>query len=40
MSLTEAWMNREITNFDYIMKLNTIAGRTFNDLGIRRVLRT
>jgi hypothetical protein len=31
--LTTAWMNREITNFEYLMKLNTIAGRTFNDLG-------
>ena len=32
-SLTVAWANREITNFDYLMRLNTIAGRTFNDLG-------
>jgi hypothetical protein len=31
--LTTAWMNREITNFEYLMRLNTIAGRTFNDLG-------
>jgi hypothetical protein len=26
------WQRREISNFDYLMFLNTIAGRTFNDL--------
>eukprot|EP01037_Dinobryon_pediforme_P039780 gene39780-48577_t len=31
--LTEAWANREISNFEYLMRLNTIAGRTYNDLG-------
>jgi neurobeachin-like protein 1/2 len=31
--LTDAWANREISNFDYLMRLNTIAGRTYNDLG-------
>ncbi len=31
--LSVAWANREISNFEYIMRLNTIAGRTFNDLG-------
>lgn len=31
--LTEKWVNRDITNFEYLMHLNTIAGRTFNDLG-------
>lgn len=25
-------MNREITNFEYLMQLNTIAGRSYNDL--------
>jgi hypothetical protein len=30
--LTEKWVTREISNFDYLMMLNTIAGRTFNDL--------
>ena len=25
-------MRREISNFDYLMMLNTIAGRTYNDL--------
>lgn len=25
-------MNREITNFDYLIQLNTMAGRTYNDL--------
>lgn len=26
------WLNGEISNFDYLMALNTISGRTFNDL--------
>ena len=30
--LREAWVNRQISNFDYLMKLNSIAGRTY-DLG-------
>jgi hypothetical protein len=30
--LTQKWINREITNFEYLMQLNTIAGRSFNDL--------
>ncbi|KAF8570734.1 hypothetical protein P879_02687 [Paragonimus westermani] len=30
--LTKRWVNREISNFEYLMCLNTIAGRTFNDL--------
>eukprot|EP00794_Sanderia_malayensis_P017323 gene17323-19056_t len=30
--LTQRWVRREITNFDYLMQLNTIAGRTYNDL--------
>ncbi|XP_077997957.1 neurobeachin-like protein 1 isoform X2 [Glandiceps talaboti] len=30
--LTQKWVNREICNFDYLMQLNTIAGRTYNDL--------
>jgi hypothetical protein len=30
--LTEKWITREISNFDYLMMLNTIAGRTYNDL--------
>lgn len=30
--LTERWRRRQITNFDYLMQLNTIAGRTYNDL--------
>ncbi|KAH3765872.1 beach protein [Pelomyxa schiedti] len=29
---TELWVSRKITNFDYLMALNTVAGRTFNDL--------
>ncbi|XP_013384976.1 neurobeachin-like protein 1 [Lingula anatina] len=30
--LTQKWVHREISNFDYLMQLNTIAGRTYNDL--------
>jgi len=30
--LTEKWISREISNFDYLMMLNAIAGRTYNDL--------
>ncbi|XP_068091322.1 neurobeachin-like protein 2 isoform X2 [Hyperolius riggenbachi] len=30
--LTEKWVWREISNFEYLMQLNTIAGRTYNDL--------
>lgn len=30
--LTQKWVNREITNFDYLMHLNTIAGRSYMDL--------
>uniref|UniRef100_A0AAQ5ZZH5 Neurobeachin-like protein 2 n=1 Tax=Amphiprion ocellaris TaxID=80972 RepID=A0AAQ5ZZH5_AMPOC len=30
--LTQKWVNREISNFDYLMQLNTIAGRTYNNL--------
>uniref|UniRef100_T1J5I8 BEACH domain-containing protein n=1 Tax=Strigamia maritima TaxID=126957 RepID=T1J5I8_STRMM len=30
--LIQKWVNREISNFDYLMQLNTIAGRTYNDL--------
>ena len=31
-TLTEAWQRRELTNYEYLMKLNFIAGRSFNDL--------
>ncbi|XP_041045681.1 neurobeachin-like protein 2 isoform X1 [Carcharodon carcharias] len=30
--LTQEWVQRKISNFEYLMKLNTIAGRTYNDL--------
>ncbi|EAY21677.1 Beige/BEACH domain containing protein [Trichomonas vaginalis G3] len=29
---TEKWINHEITNFEYLMELNNISGRSFNDL--------
>lgn len=32
LNVTQAWMHRKITNFDYLMYINLIAGRTFNDL--------
>jgi hypothetical protein len=31
-STTKAWQNRQISNYDYLMVLNTFAGRSFNDL--------
>ncbi|KER23732.1 hypothetical protein T265_08457 [Opisthorchis viverrini] len=30
--LAQRWIQREISNYEYLMCLNTIAGRTFNDL--------
>ena len=30
--LTQRWQKREISNFDYLMHLNTVSGRTYNDL--------
>ena len=30
--ITEDWVRRRISNFDYLMHLNTVAGRTYNDL--------
>ena len=30
--LVKKWVRREISNFDYLIQLNTIAGRTYNDL--------
>lgn len=32
MSITKKWQKGLISNFEYLMHLNTIAGRTFNDL--------
>uniref|UniRef100_A0A162A6C6 BEACH domain-containing protein n=1 Tax=Daucus carota subsp. sativus TaxID=79200 RepID=A0A162A6C6_DAUCS len=29
---SESWRRRDITNFEYLMRLNTLAGRTYNDL--------
>ncbi|TYZ69038.1 hypothetical protein PybrP1_000307 [[Pythium] brassicae (nom. inval.)] len=29
---TKAWQSRQISNFEYLMALNTFAGRSFNDL--------
>ncbi|OQV18754.1 Neurobeachin [Hypsibius exemplaris] len=31
-NMTVKWQRREISNFEYLMYLNTIAGRTYNDL--------
>jgi len=30
--LTERWMQWKISNFEYIMQLNVLAGRSYNDL--------
>ena len=30
--LTERWRRREISNFEYLMHLNTLAGRSYNDI--------
>lgn len=30
--LTQKWINRETSNFQYLMHLNTMAGRSYNDL--------
>lgn len=30
--LTKRWQQRKISNFEYLMQLNTLAGRTYNDL--------
>lgn len=29
---TQRWQSRQISNFEYLMRLNSIAGRTYNDL--------
>jgi hypothetical protein len=31
-SMTERWMNGDVSNFEYLMHLNTLAGRSYNDL--------
>jgi len=31
-NMMQRWQRREISNFDYLMYLNTVAGRTFSDL--------
>ncbi len=30
--MTQRWQRREISNFEYLMYLNTISGRTYQDL--------
>ncbi|QDZ21579.1 BEACH domain-containing protein [Chloropicon primus] len=30
--ITEQWVRREISNFEYLMHLNTFAGRSYNDI--------
>ena len=32
-NLSHMWKHRELSNFEYLMHLNTFAGRSFNDLG-------
>ncbi|KAJ8399233.1 hypothetical protein AAFF_G00412710 [Aldrovandia affinis] len=31
-SMTQRWQRREISNFEYLIFLNTVSGRTYNDL--------
>ncbi|XP_074485548.1 lipopolysaccharide-responsive and beige-like anchor protein isoform X17 [Sebastes fasciatus] len=31
-NMTQRWQRREISNFDYLIFLNTVSGRTYNDL--------
>ena len=31
-SVTQRWERGEISNFQYLMNLNTLAGRSYNDL--------
>ena len=31
-SVTQRWVRGEISNFQYLMSLNTLAGRSYNDL--------
>lgn len=38
-SAVQKWVQREISNFEYLMQLNTIAGRTYNDLSQYPVVR-
>jgi hypothetical protein len=33
MTITQSWVERKISNFEYLMYVNTIAGRSYNDLG-------
>ena len=35
---TRAWQRREISNFEYLMRLNEAAGRSYNDLSQYPVL--
>lgn len=32
LEVTDLWINGKISNFDYLMAINTLAGRTFNDI--------
>ena len=32
LELQEAWQRREVSNFEYLMRLNELAGRTHSDL--------
>ncbi|CAE7469550.1 sel-2, partial [Symbiodinium microadriaticum] len=31
-TMTQAWVHRKISNYDYLMYINTVAGRSFNDM--------
>lgn len=31
-NMTKRWQQQEVSNFDYLMFLNTVAGRSYSDL--------
>ena len=31
-NITDRWVNREISNFEYLMHLNALAGRSYSDV--------
>ena len=33
LNWTDLWQRRVLSNFEYLMRLNILAGRSFNDIG-------
>lgn len=38
LSFTKMWVNREMTNFEYLMRLNIFTGRTYHDLSLYPIM--